>query len=241
MIKKVYKNTINLFLDKMTQGLLWARLNMQRMLRVVSRYQNNPFNFSESKKDLSTRFCEDRYQAFSAFIPKDQFFSVLDIGCNQGYFLFRIAPHAGVCIGFEKAYNEVMYARSLAAVHRVKNVLFMDYMITPHNVAAIPAADIIICLSVFHHWVRDFGENNAIDMLRMTMNHCRRYFIFETGQYEEKGQKWTDVLKFMGANSHEWITNFLYDSGFSKVEMVGEFSTTLSDIPRKLYVAIKNQ
>ena len=129
MLKSYFRNIMNTGLNYVTKILLWLRLKVQRWFGLVSCYQSNPFKITASN-DPRVRVCEERYIAFSQFLPKHESLSIIDIGCNQGYFLFRMANSAALCVGIEKAYNEVMYARSLAATHNIKNVIFMDYAIT---------------------------------------------------------------------------------------------------------------
>ncbi len=238
IITKYIRNGMNAFLHHLSVAFLWLRLKIQKLLGLVSVYQSDPFRVKNSD-DPRVRVCEERYRAFSAYLPKDQALSVIDVGCNQGYFLFRMAPYASIGIGIEKAYNEVMYARALAGTRRINNLVFMSYSVTPDNIRSFPSMDVVIFLSVFHHWVRDFGENEAKVMLKELAQKSRKYFIFETGQYEEKGKKWTDALAFMAPDSHQWIVCFLQECGFQNIHDVGKFSTTVTDIPRKLYVAVK--
>ena len=43
----------------------------------------------------------------------------------------------------------------------------------------------------------------------------------------------------MGSDSHAWVVNFLEKCNFLNINVAGEFSTTVTDVPRKLYVATK--
>lgn len=122
----------------------------------------------------------------------------------------------------------------------MKNVLFVKAMMDPEFVRTMPSFEVVNNLSVFHHWVKAYGADQAQEMMRELASKSDMMF-FETGQPDEKGTKWADKLSFMGEEPQSWIERFLREIGFSQVETIGTFDTGLTDIKRTLFVAKKDE
>lgn len=228
------RDVANILLDRLSRGSLRLRLIVQRVFRLTHAYQPSPF---VSDMQLDPRACRKRFCAASAALNDIKAPSVLDIGCNQGYFSFRFAELGGVCIGIDNDRSELMAARALAEINKVRNVAFLEITLDETNIGGLPTSDIVICLSVFHHWVRHYGEVKAINMLAMLSKKANMALIFDSGQPEEVSTTWAKELSFMTPSGPIWIAQHLADLGFVDVQEVGSFSTTLSEIPRSLFVA----
>ena len=105
-------------------------------------------------------------------------------------------------------------------------------------IASMPTFDVVLNLSVFHHWVKMYGPDDAQDMMRALAGKCSM-MIFETGQSNEVGTKWQEKLSFMGDDPQEWGKDFLQGLGFKTVEVIGTFPTGLTDVDRYLFLAKK--
>lgn len=222
----------NALAHRLTLAFLRVRLALQR--RWVKVYQPDPFarTVPEGVRDSA-----DRFEAFSEYLPAGPV-SVLDVGCNEGYFVFRLAERGGLSIGIDQDRNAVMIAEARARVHGVPNAVFSNMAVTVDNVDALPDADVVILLSVFHHWARHWGPEVATDVLRRLAVHARHGLVFETGHSGELGARWTDALAFMGGY-REWVRGVLAECGFSKVVEAGEYATTVSATPRVMFVAVR--
>ena len=99
--------------------------------------------------------------------------------------------------------------------------------------------EVISFLDVFHHIVFFDGFETADKIMHQLYEKCNKYFIFETGQYDEKGYYWSKKLNFMEKNPTKWINNYLLSLGYSEVKLIGEFSTHLSDKKRALFLCKK--
>jgi SAM-dependent methyltransferase len=214
---------------------LWLRVQvgLQSVLGIAGHYQPNPFAVDSDPRDR--RACPERFEAFSKALPAGAL-SCIDIGCNIGYFTFRMAQRGGICLGIDTGRNEISYARGLAALHGVRNAAFLQFEISADSIAALPRADVIICMSVFHHWVRKLGLEEATRIVDGMARRCS-FLVFETGQHDETDTSWARHLSFMGEDCDSWIRDFLVARGFQSVELMGDFSTTLSAVPRHLYLA----
>ncbi len=215
---------------------LWLRFRVaaQRALAIGGRYQPNPFQGRPVTEDQ--RACQERFEAAAAVLPPRGPLSCIDIGCNIGYFTFRMAERGGICLGLDIGRNEINLASGMAAVHDVRNAGFLRFEITPETVRGLPDVDVVICMSVFHHWVRKLGLEKATAIMDGVASKCR-YLVFETGQHNETDTDWAEDLSFMGADCDHWIRQFLRELGAVKVTHAGQFPTTLSKVKRHLYVA----
>ncbi len=196
-----------------------------------------PIYKKNKNKDL-TRFCRDRWEAFSLHLPTKPG-SVLDIGCNIGFFSFMAAEKGHFSYGVESDYFNITSCNAIKQTTNSERVLFTKHLIDPEYINFMPGFDTVINLSVFHHWVKAYGADQAQEMMKALAQKCS-CMIFETGQSNEKGTKWQPLLSFMGDDPKLWIEDFLKDIGFNQVEMIGTFSTGLTSVDRYLFVAKKS-
>ena len=91
----------------------------------------------------------------------------------------------------------------------------------------------------FHHWARKLGEESAKDIMRQLAARTRRYMVFETGQPDETGTTWAKNLSFMGTDHDVYVLNMLHEIGFERTTILGRFPTSISPVPRNLYLAEK--
>ena len=222
-----YRQLINFAVHKLHMAILRLRVFFQQTL--------NTLNCYERKRD-----CMERFEACLEYLPFRSRATVLDVGCHSGWFVLRLADlNYGLCIGVDKDRHLIYLAQCLSAVRKIDNAVFIKMEITGLTVRNLPKVDVTLCLSVFHHWVRQYGVQEALEILEILCLNTRR-LIFETGQPDE-GSKWAEELIFMGGKDSEmWIRGILGGRmGFNKVVKLGEFSTSVSDVKRGLYCASK--
>ena len=189
-------------------------------------------------KSLSlTRDCEDRWEVFSKYFPEEKG-SVLDIGCNLGYFTFKSAEMGHFAHGIEYDNFNITSCNAIKSVTKSDNCVFIKHLIDSDYTQTMPHFDTIINLSVFHHWVKAYGEEGAKEMMKNMADKCN-CLIFETGQPNEVGSQWPKHLAFMDDAPDQWIETFLKEIGFTSVEMIGTFATGLTKTERFLFVAKK--
>jgi SAM-dependent methyltransferase len=190
-----------------------------------------------SKKENVTRECADRWNVIAPHIGTEPG-SVLDIGCNLGFFSFHAAEKNKMVLGVDANPFYQMTCNALRNVHEMRNASFIKSWIDEDFVSRMPAFDIIFHFSVFHHWVKAYGEARAKAMMKQTAAKCQTLF-FETGQPDERGTKWADKMAFMGDEPQQWMTSFLSELGFDDIEMIGTFKTGLTQTDRYLFCARK--
>ena len=128
----------------------------------------------------------------------------------------------------------------IADKNNVNKALFMNAEINLSFLNTVPSFDMVVCTSIFHHWVRIYGKEDAFNMMRSIASKTNKYLVFETGQYNEISTRWYDELDFMGDDYEKWIIDFLTELGFNEIKVAGQFSTRLSEVKRTLFVAIKS-
>lgn len=228
------RDIANVSLDRLSRLGLSVRLALQRGLHLTHDYQPDPFA-SDAAHD--PRACRARFQAADAVLADLKRPSVLDVGCNQGYFTFRFAEKGGICLGVDNDRAELMAARARAEVSKVRNIAFLEMTLDKESMRGLPVSDVVVCLSVFHHWVRHYGQGGAEEMLAMLAAKAGKALVFDSGQPEETSTNWAQALAFMQPSGPAWIARHLESLGFSQVTEVGVFSTSLSPVPRSLFVA----
>lgn len=231
------RDIANVSLDRLSRLGLSVRLALQRGLHLTHDYQPDPFA-SDAAHD--PRACSARFQAADAVLVDLKRPSVLDVGCNQGYFTFRFAEKGGICLGVDNDRAELMAARARAEVRKVRNIAFLEMTLDKESMRGLPVSDVVVCLSVYHHWVRHYGRSGAEEMLEMLATKAGQAMVFDSGQPEEVSTNWASELAFMGPNGSDWISQRLRSLGFSKVSEVGLFPTSVSPVPRSLFVASRH-
>jgi len=234
-----FKDISNASIYRLKRVLLKIQLFIQFDLGCVKKYQPNPF-LERDLKDDTCRLCSDRFETVSKLLPDVSQPTVMDIGCNIGYFIFKMSERGGFGIGFDIGRNEIMAARAIACINKVNNVGFSQFNVTPETVEALPSVDVTFCLSIFHHWVRYYGLKGATRIMN-TIFEKTNVIVFETGQSDEVSMSWAEQLAFMGNDPKEWVQKFLIELGFDKVLYAGKFDTSVSDVKRNLFVGIKKK
>jgi len=100
-----------------------------------------------------TRECLDRYTAIAAALgEREQPFSLLDIGANQGYFSFRLAAERGaLCVMVEQ--QDDLLRNCLA--DGGDNLILLKHRITARELVWLSHEehfDVALCLNVIHHF-----------------------------------------------------------------------------------------
>lgn len=117
---------------------------------------------------------EDRWNLLRARIDEDDS-TLLDIGCAEGHLTARFAELGLLSIGIERQTHTVVNAR---ASHRERpNLGFLRYAVTPETIDSLPAVDVVLLLTVYHHWVAEFGWEAAEEMLRSLESTCGKLFL----------------------------------------------------------------
>ena len=185
------------------------------------------------------RTCHDRWIVMEPHLPKHG--SFMDVGSQNGYFVFQAAAHGLTAQGVERDPVAHKLATLLALGHGVERATFIRMDVTPDTVGNLPTVDCISCMSVFHHWVRNASLEVATAVMKGLAARCTSTLFFETGQNNEAGAWWAHHLDFMGDDPELWTSNYLKFLGFSRVVNLGRFAADhVAGVPRTLFVATKS-
>ncbi len=227
-IRAVFKG-----LDPLTGAMsLFQRIDVALSAARTSRYYQ-PVYGRVSKK--SKRDCIERWDAMKKHLPSPPF-SFLDTGCEIGYFTFMASESGAVAIGVERKKRLYDFAMMIRAIRKMDRTAFLNVGIDIDTVRSLPRVDMLCCLSIFHHWVSEWGFDTA-DRIFSTLCEKTTSIFFETGQPNESVD-WKKKFAFMEPDIEGWIANYLSKKGFSKVECLGEYSTNRGDT-RFLFFASK--
>jgi len=149
---------------------------------------------------------DSRWRAIAPVLDQAEARTALDLGCNVGYFTFKMA-HAGIStVGVES--HPTFYRTALYATRRLRlrNVGILVLALAPETVGLLPGADAVLFLALWHHLVRSHGLDEATSMLEAVWARTRRVLVFETGEDEMPPSY---GLPRMTPDPTTWLTAFL--------------------------------
>lgn len=127
---------------------------------------------------------ESRWSAISPVVRAEGVRSAVDIGACEGYFSIELAAAGVPTIAVESHPANVRTALLAARRSGTSDVGVLALKVTPSNVRTLPAADCVLCLSIWHHFVRNYGLDQATAMLESMWQQTRKVLIFDTGETE---------------------------------------------------------
>jgi SAM-dependent methyltransferase len=110
--------------------------------------------------------------------------SAIDIGCASGFFTSKLAERGMVALGIDVRPDRLEWAwRNQRAL---PGVAFTCLRITPETILHLPRVDVVLLLTVYHHWCDAFGRLEAEAMLRELGSRCRKLFFEPPGPTSPK-------------------------------------------------------
>lgn len=119
----------------------------------------------------------ERFDRIGSAIP-DRAGNALDLGCNLGDISALCARRGLWTVGMDRSAEYVNAAR-----HRHRNTpgcTFTVFDLAPRDLTRLPVFDVVLTLSVYHHWVMDYGYAAAVEMLRDATRLAGQVLIFES-------------------------------------------------------------
>lgn len=121
--------------------------------------------------------------------------SCLDIGCATGYFTAKAAADGLLSLGVDDlSQNPQRLSNAWEYRGDKPNVGFGNWPVNPDNVGDLPYFDVILAMTVYHHFVKAFGIESAQDMLREVASSTN-ILVLEMPGWRWTGRKFTIEAK----------------------------------------------
>lgn len=151
--------------------------------------------------------------------------SLLDVGCSQGYFTGKAAEYGLESVGVDLYEDEIAIARRR---HEGRNVTFEATEITPQNVGDLPQSDVVLFLTVHHHWVDQYGFDAAAEMIR-TVCRGSELLVYEPPGDRYLGSDTNDIDRSVNEYYRDLIRALLNDD----VRIAGDYTVPYTGGGRK--------
>jgi hypothetical protein len=162
---------------------------------------------------------ESRWEAMFPVLCEQRVESAVDVGACEGYFSIRLGRACIPTVAIEG--DPSSYRTALFAVRRneLDDVGVLALELTPENVVSVPASDCTLCLSVWHHFVRDHGLGAASGMLETIWSRTGKVLFFDSGEDEMTPDF---DLPAMMPDSRSWLAAYLAETcSGSRIEYLG--------------------
>jgi hypothetical protein len=184
-------------------ALDWVRLKLD--MPKLDAYQPLP-SLRRDSTAIRTAACISRWDAMVPLLEELEVDSALDVGCYAGWFLLQLGaagiPSVGV-EGHPPVYRTALYALSKSGL---SNVGLLAVTVSPETARLLPSADCTLFLSVWHHMVKDQGQEAADEILADCWKRTGKVLFFETGEEEMPAEY---GLPRMTPDSRTWIERYL--------------------------------
>lgn len=144
--------------------------------------------------------------------------SLIDIGCAEGYLTHKAAKKGLFSIGIDNDSEKIEYACE-QWTHQTSCLAFMQCDIGPEKIHEIPPADIILYLTVHHHWVREFGEDQTNKMVKTLAHKCNKLVFEPPGDRKLPSQKRKKMDKCEIVNHYTTYINEVFN-GSARIKEV---------------------
>ena len=112
---------------------------------------------------------------------------IIDLGCANGYFTFRLSKKAHRITGVDADPDVIALSQAAAQYHRIKNVEFVNASIDLDFVRSLPVYDHCLMLNV-HQWIhQQHGDETTRRIIKELSQRCRQMF-FMTSHATSRGK-----------------------------------------------------
>ena len=199
-----------------------------------------PVSSLPGRRATRARGSETRWGAIQPVLEANGVGSAVDIGACEGYFSLMLAEAGVSAIAVEG--KPANYRTTLYAVRRsgLANIAVLALVLTPENVEMMPPADCVLCLSIWHHFVRSYGLESATQMLQAIWRKTGVVMFFDTGETEMTPDY---GLPEMSPDPRSWLEDYLSRTcAGSRVEHLGlhrAFDPDGGPVERNLFAVFK--
>ncbi|MGE5691415.1 MAG: hypothetical protein ACM33B_12740 [Pseudomonadota bacterium] len=169
--------------------------------------------------------------------------TAVDIGANAGFFTINLARRGLASVAVEN--DPVAGRTSLYAMRRTglaSTAALLTLEVGPATAELVPAADVVLFLSVWHHLVRGYGLEQATELLRSIWARTHRVLFFDTGEREMPP---SFGLPAMEPDADTWLRGYLAETcAGGEVRHLGAhaaFDAAGASVERNLYAVVRPQ
>lgn len=183
---------------------------------------------------------ETRWEAIRQVLGRNGVDSAVDIGACEGYFSLMLAQAGVSTIALEGKPSN--YRTTLYAVRRsgLANIGVLALALMPENLDLMPSADCVLCLSIWHHFVRAYGLEAATAMLQAIWRKTGVVMFFDTGETEMTPDY---RLPQMTPDPRSWLEGYLSQTcAGSRIEHLGRhraFDPDGGSAERNLFAVVR--
>lgn len=110
-----------------------------------------------------------------------------DIGSCVGYFCISATIELGLyTLGVDLNDRFLRISRYATPLSAKNKCNFIKLAIDKKTVSMLPKTDITLCLSIWHHWVSNYGLRDSTRILQKLWSSTNRILFFESGEEEVK-------------------------------------------------------
>jgi hypothetical protein len=147
-------------------------------------YQPLPWvGIEESRRTEGTM---SRWRAISSVLDEDvpDSRTALDLGANAGFFTASLA-HRGIATLAIEA-DDVALRTAVYSLRRsgLSNAGVAMLRLSSGSIGLLPEVDVVLFLSLWHHFVKEYGLDEAKALLADVWERSRRVLFFDTGEGE---------------------------------------------------------
>lgn len=172
--------------------------------------------------------------------------NVLDIGCNVGYFSLSLKEKDFYVYGVDNNIRSLDIAQYASRRMKGDGGVFVPLHLKcdSKSVHYLPYCDVTLCMSVWHHWLKQYSYKDATSILRTLYAHTKRILFFESGELEMTPDY---ELPFRDKDPKQWLGEYLTDTcEGAQVEWLGvhkafapKTTETISMVQRNLFAVVK--
>lgn len=153
----------------------------------------------------------------------------LDVGANVGYFSLSFAELGAIAYAVEAEPLNNRISRIASNRLEAKSGSFVPLRIwcDTNSVRRFPDANVTLCLSIWHHWVRHYGLDAATEILEELLRKTSDVLFFDSGENEMPEYY---NLPFYGADARTWLQEYLASlDSVRSIESLGEYAAFMPD------------
>lgn len=209
-------------------------------LFLIGQYNTRILKVSHQRKNMER--ARSKWEIIRANLPENPG-TVLDIGCNEGFFTINAAKKGWFAWGFDLLENAIDYAVGTARKEGLNNVFFSEGGITPENVKKFPKFDVIFLLSIFQEICSKFSIEKGYEVFDDLLKICKGRLFFEPSSINRKYCKGERVFAvdndFESINN--WVGQLVSRSTGWKFQYIGKTAYTDNEPYRFMFLIEKKE